>query len=290
MTLVAGKISWAEYAPLGPETEPIIKPRVLIFHTMVGNLHVVDRMFRVGGYDGTESTFGVGGRWSSEDIDGELIQWQLTGRQADAQFGGNDYADSVETSDGGNPHNPWTSPQLKTLIHLTVDWCQGLGKPARLVASEADKGLGYHEQFRSWNTDGHTCPGPVREGQLRQIIIPKARTILSGKTPTPVHVDPNKDVVQVDGVFGHGTIVATQVALGFRGGAVDGIFGPDTRRALQHRVGAAQDANIGPITVRHWKAYLKSKGYWPWVNATIDGAWSHVLTVQHQKALNAHKF
>lgn len=290
MTLAAGKISWAEWKPLGPETEPSIRPRILIFHTMVGNLHVVDRMFRVGGYDGTEATFGVGGRWSSEDTDGELIQWQLTGRQADAQFAGNDYADSVETADGGNPNNPWTTLQLKTLIHLTVDWCQGLSKPPRLVASEADSGLGYHEQFRSWNTDGHTCPGAVREGQLRQIVIPKARAIIQGNQPAPVHVDPTRDVVTVDGIFGHQTIVATQIALGFRGGDVDGIFGPQTRVQLQHHLGVKPDGVIGPITVKAWKFYLRGKGFYNMAPSAINGIWGHGLTASHQKCLNAHKF
>lgn len=290
MSLSHGKISWAEWKPLGPEDEPKIKPRILIFHTMGGNLRVVDRMFRVGGYDGTEATFGVGGKWSPEDKDGELFQWQVTGRQADAQFAGNDYADSVETADGGNPHNPWTSLQLNTLIRLGVDWCKGTGNPARLVASESEHGFGYHEQFLSWNTDHHGCPGPVREGQLRTIIIPKVRAQIKGSTHH-VKVDPKKaDRIGEDGIWSHETVVALQLALGLVGNEVDGIFGPHTRKLLQKRVGANQDGNIGPVTVKHWKFHLKSKGFWHWGNSSINGHWDRILTLQTQKALNDHKF
>lgn len=290
MTLKAGKIDWAQFKPLGSETEPVITPRILVFHTMVGNLHPTDRMFRVGGYDGTEATFGVGGRWSTEDTDGELFQWQVTGRQADAQYAGNAYADSVETADGGNPNNSWTTKQLNTLIRLTVDWCKGTKNPCRIVATETEHGQGYHSQFHDWNLDYHTCPGQVRIGQLRTIVIPKARTTLEGTVSKPIHVDPTVTTVTVDGIWGHQTVVATQIALGFRGADVDGIFGPKTRRALQKRVGTTQDGIIGPVTIKHWKAYLKHRGYWPWAWTTVSGLWDHLLTIQHQRALNAHKF
>lgn len=290
MTLLAsGKLDWGHIRLLGPETEPKVPQRILIFHTMVGNLHVVDRMFRVGGFDGTESHFGIGGKWSPEDTDGELFQWQVVGRQADAQFAGNDYATSIETADGGNPNNPWTSKQLNTLIRVAVDWTKGTHNPARLVTSSGGSGYGYHSQFHEWNTDYHTCPGQVRIGQLRTIVIPKAQAEISG-TQHHVQVDPTKDTVAVDGIWGHGTVVATQLALGLRGADVDGIFGPQTRKALQKRVGAAPDGDIGPLTIKHWKSYLKGKGFYNYPASSITGAWGHGLTASHQKCLNAHKF
>lgn len=290
MTLSGGKISWAKWKPLGRETEPTITPRVLIFHTMVGNLQGTDSMFRQGGYDGTESTFGVGGPWEGAAFDGELYQWQFTGYQADAQYAGNAYADSVETADGGNPNHPWSSKQLETLINLTVDWCKGTKNPCQLIVHESDHGLGYHAQFHDWNTDGHNCPGPVRLGQLRTIVIPKARAILEGK-PAP-RVTPAKPPVQhqtgpnlqVDGIFGYNTIRATQHATG---ATVDGVFGPESRKHLQRHLHVTADGDIGPITMKAWHAFLHARGFW---NAPLDGPWNRAFTAAHQKALNALKF
>lgn len=289
MDVKHGVVSYAKFRPLGTQTEPKIKNKILIFHTMGGNLAVVDRMFRVGGYDGTESTFGVGGRWSSEDTDGDLYQWQVMGRQADAQYAGNLIADSIETADGGNPNNPWTTAQMHTLIRLTVSWCRYTKNPCRLVARPNGTGLGYHMQFEVWNEDHHGCPGQVRIGQLHDIVIPKAAAILKRhKVPRVTPVDPEK--LKTNGVFNHDTVIALQLALGFRGRDVDGIFGPVTRKTLQRKLHVPEDGVVGPITVRAWKHHLKSKGFWPWASSTIDGKWGKVLTIQLQKALNRNKF
>lgn len=289
MTVRKGVVDWAQFRPLGPQTEPKIHNKIFIFHTMGGNLRVVDRMFRVGGYDGTESTFGVGGRWSPEDHDGELFQWQKIGYQADAQFAGNLIADSVETADGGNPNNPWTTKQLDTLIKLTVDWCRSTKNPCRLVATPGGSGLGYHMQFEVWNEDHHGCPGQVRIGQLRQIVIPKAAAILKRRKPPKVEPK-NPEKLKADGIFDHDTVIALQTAVGLRGRQVDGIFGPVTRKALQIHLGVKPDSIIGPITVRAWKHHLKGKDFWPWAAHSINGRWDHALTLQTQKALNHHKF
>ena len=53
--------------PLGTQSEPVIgKPRILVFHTMVGYLSSTDAMFHKDGYRGTESHFGIGGIWGSD--------------------------------------------------------------------------------------------------------------------------------------------------------------------------------------------------------------------------------
>ena len=46
---------------LGRQTQERITPRILVLHTMVGSLAGTDAMFRVGGFTGVESHFGVGG-------------------------------------------------------------------------------------------------------------------------------------------------------------------------------------------------------------------------------------
>lgn len=171
--------------PLGAQTEPKIgTPRVLIFHTMSGYLAGTDSWFRRDGYAGTESHFGVGGSWD-KGLDGAVWQWQALDRQADAQYGGNAHATSVETSDGAKSGVPWTAKQLEALIDLGEWWCRQTGNPARLVASASGRGFGYHSQFAAWNRSGHVCPGAARVKQLKERVIPEvARRLASGSDPT----------------------------------------------------------------------------------------------------------
>ena len=189
----------AVWRPLGPQTEPGITPRILVFHTMVGYLRSTDALFRGQGYTGTESHFGVGGPWDGPDLDGVVWQWQALDRQADAQGPGNAYATSVETSDGGHPEpwtdshgvrhpaNPWSARQLDALIRLAVWWCEQTGNPARLVTSTSDTGIGYHRQFSAWNPNAHSCPGDTRLKQLLDCVIPTAAVRLQRphEIPTP---------------------------------------------------------------------------------------------------------
>jgi hypothetical protein len=295
------RISWAQWRPLGNITdEPPIKPTVLIYHTMVGFLRGTEMMFRQGGFTGTESTFGLGGTWDG-NLDGTVYQWQDTNRQADAQFEGNAYANSIETSDGGHPTNPWSSKQLESLVRLTVDWCRLTGNPCQLVKAPHERGLGYHEQFWAWNHGDHACPGPVREGQLRTIVIPKARAILTGgtyKPPTqpshppqpsepeepsepgaPAETPPQHEAkLDEDGVLGPATIAAMQRQLKI---AADGTMGPETRVALQRHVGTRPDSIVGPATVKALQRRLRARQ---------SGIWDRGTTMALQRALNAGRF
>lgn len=172
----------AHWRPLSSNnTEPKIgKPSVLIFHTMVGYLAGTDSMFHNDGYGGTESHFGVGGKHDGTN-DGIVYQWQTIDRQADAQYSGNAYATSIETSDGGHPTEPWSEKQIAALVRLGVWWCKTTKNPARLVHSPTDVGFGYHQQFNEWNRSNHNCPGSVRVGQLKTMVIPWVQSILIGE-------------------------------------------------------------------------------------------------------------
>jgi hypothetical protein len=271
----ASRIGWAEWRPLGnPSDEPAITPRVLIFHTMVGFLRGTEAVFKVNGFNGTESTFGLGGPWDG-DLDGVLWQWQELDRQADAQFAGNAYANSVETSDGGDPMNPWSPKQLDALIRLTVDWCRLTGNPCGLVSDPGGRGLGYHEQFTEWNLDHHVCPGPVREGQLRTIVIPKAREQLGTTTTAPSGARPP---LAVDGILDAATIAAMQRVLHL---GADGVMGPITRAALQRHLGVHVDGIVGPETTDALQRLVGVKE---------TGKWGHSTTRALQGALNAGSF
>src|SRR3989304_10275314 len=75
------------WKPLGTQSEPAMTGHhLVIVHTMVGYLDSTDGMFRQGGYDGTESHFGVGGaggRGAGRGLAGAVWAWQDLGHGAD---------------------------------------------------------------------------------------------------------------------------------------------------------------------------------------------------------------
>jgi hypothetical protein len=179
----------AQWRPLGDpaQTSPIT-PRLLIFHTMVGYLTSTENMWRPTGYRGNFSTFGVGGPWDGTSLDGAVYQWQSMYRIHAANWDSNPFSNSIETSDGGDPSRPWSPKQVTTLIGMTVDWCRETGQPCQMATAWDGSGIGYHRQFPQWNHNAHQCPGPVRENQLRTVIVPQAAAILAERptlTPTP---------------------------------------------------------------------------------------------------------
>ena len=63
--------------------------------------------------------------------------------------------------------------------------------------------------------------------------------------------------------------------------AVDGKFGPLTKKALQRALGVTADGIIGPQTVRALQRH---------VGAAVDGQWGPDTTRHLQTALNADRF
>lgn len=181
--------NWCPFAvkkPLGAQTQRVIgKPRIFLIHTMSGYLRGTDSMFREGGYSGTESHFGIGGEYDPPDLDGAIWQWTPLERSADAQFDGNAYATSVETSDGTHSRG-WNPKQMDAIIRLGVWWCQQTGNPARIVESPDQAGFGWHAQFNIWNRNAHNCPGAARVSQYKNRIVPEiARRLKEGDDMQP---------------------------------------------------------------------------------------------------------
>lgn len=179
----------ATYKPLGSQTQPkLVVPTAIILHTMGGYLNGTDATFRNNGYTGDESHFGIGGPADGINLDGVVWQWQDLDYTADAQYSGNKYGVSIETSDGTVPANPWSERQLAAIESLLIWLCQKYSLPAKLMTKETDKGIGYHQQFPDWNHDNHNCPGDTRVQQLIDTVIPNVAariTIL----PPPVGGD-----------------------------------------------------------------------------------------------------
>jgi lysozyme family protein len=302
MSIKNGRLQGAVWKPLGPQTEPPIHPEVLIYHVIVGSLAAADAVFRAQGYTGDESTFGVGGPLDGS-LDGVIWQWQDTRREADAQYAGNAYANSAEFS--GFPNHPMSSKQLNAGIHIAVEFCRAHpGRKPHLVNKTGpigDGAFGYHELREDWNTDGHICPGVIREAQVRTIIIPKARHIINGghahdapPAPKPKPVAPHhtsgEGKIAVDGVAGAETIGAMQHILeehGYYSESIDGIFGPHTRAALQLylRGMGFYNGHIDSIFGHESVAALQEH-----IDAHIDGVWGHSTTRALQKRLNEGEF
>jgi hypothetical protein len=159
-----------------PGDEPKIKPRTVIFHTMVGTLPGVDAYFRSGRSGGIESHFGVGGPWEGVEYDGAVYQWRDTEEQADANLKANAFAISIETSDGGDAGRTWTPKQVDALVALGSWLADTHGIPRRICPAWDQGGFGWHVMFGApsqWTPVAKTCPGSNRISQLRNIVLPR---------------------------------------------------------------------------------------------------------------------
>lgn len=127
------------------------------------------------------------------DGSGRIEQYIDTADSAWSAFSANSHSISIETHDGGNPANPWNNAQLFALTVLT-DWIiKNHHIPRQLCTSPNSGGLGWHEMFSDWNHNGHRCPGPVREAQVRNVILPHIVNVpapvpppVPGPTPPPI--------------------------------------------------------------------------------------------------------
>lgn len=211
---MAAVVSFAEYRPLATaQGEPKMRSHdVVCVHTMAGYLTSTDGMFRSGGWDGTESHFGIGGKWGPDlggHLDGALFQWQDLLYQADANLDGNPRVISIETADNAvGEIEPWTPAQVETLVRL-LDWlcsreahdqcpptwlCHQIGIPRALVADSCPsrRGIGYHRLgipasspnrpdgpwlkagCEKWSSSGgKVCPSDARIAQLKTTVVPR---------------------------------------------------------------------------------------------------------------------
>jgi peptidoglycan hydrolase-like protein with peptidoglycan-binding domain len=257
------------------QTEPRITPRILVYHTMVGYLKSTENYFKTvngQGFSGPESHFGVGGPWDGAALDGDIWQWQGLLWQADAQFDpSNNWCTSVETSDGGiwKPKTPaWSGKQIASLIRIGAFWCKNTGIDPVVAKSYDGRGVGYHQLFRQWNTQGHNCPGPIRVSQFYDLLLPGIAKALNKEPPVPPNPGTFPKFPLGSGRwFGKGGILSGhnfddwQRQMRNRGWSigVDGAYGPESEkvaRLFQREKGLAVDGLVGGLT---WNAAWLSK-------------------------------
>src|SRR5215207_2579452 len=221
----------ARWKPLGAQTETRMTGHdIVCLHTMVGYLISTDRYFRISngeGYRGTESHYGVGGKWGPDlgaGLDGAVWQWQDRGYTADANLDGKLRVISVETADNAPDRaadiEAWTPLQVEALARL-IAWestkaahaecpatwtCHKSGIPLVLIPDTLPgrRGIGYHQQgidpvrvaggVRWSNSYGKECPARRRIAQIPGIIT-RARqltTIVPDPTPSEPTVTPEQ--------------------------------------------------------------------------------------------------
>lgn len=171
---------------------------VAIVHTMVGYLNGTDSSFR-NPNNGLESHLGIGGFYDGEQLDGAIYQWMRSGERADANYNGNPYAFSIETSDGTRYLERWTPIQAESIAQSLAAWCFKYKRPAELVSRShrSEKGIGHHrigtvpypdpgDDYWSPPSAGpRACPGQTRIDQLTDEVIPRIKDILISIDETP---------------------------------------------------------------------------------------------------------
>lgn len=178
------------------QSQPRITPTTIIDHSIVGSAEGAWQMFK--DRSSLESHFIVRGRRSGTS-DGWIWQLMDTDRQGDANLQANGYALSIETEDDGDPdHQPWTNAQIESLawlhdelrrVHPTI--------PRRQSRSCGDPGgLGYHTLHGApscWTPVSKSCPGTVRKGQWRALLLPAFLAGTVGPDTTPEEPDMTPD-------------------------------------------------------------------------------------------------
>lgn len=104
-------------------------------------------------------------------FDGTLEQYCPLEQQALMQFSGNAFAISLDCQDSGHEHQPFaqdplSDAQVQALAELLVLH----NIPLHACSSPKSGGLGFHAQFKGWNKEGRSCPGPARIAQVPAIL------------------------------------------------------------------------------------------------------------------------
>jgi hypothetical protein len=147
------------------QSQPLITPVGAVTHTAVDSpaANSLYWWFRNPSAKGAESHL-----WLRKD--GVFEQYMHFDRRADAQFDGNKDRISIETEDDGDPLTPWTQAQQESLLRLMEFLEDEWSIPVTIPLNYLAKGWGWHSQFWNWAKDGHTCPGPVRIEQHKELV------------------------------------------------------------------------------------------------------------------------
>ncbi|MEU9640952.1 N-acetylmuramoyl-L-alanine amidase [Streptomyces sp. NPDC048188] len=169
---------------LQPESDAqqAIRPTQFIVHSIVGPWTARRTYEYWRDSTNLESHFGVG-------YAGDIAQYIGTETRADANAAANRRPDgtgaiSVETASNLTATDPWTDEQVEELIKAGVWAHERHGIPLRLCRWASDPGFGWHKMHDAWNPSAHSCPGPARIKQFREVVFPGIVARATGKTTT----------------------------------------------------------------------------------------------------------
>ncbi|MDX3405518.1 N-acetylmuramoyl-L-alanine amidase [Streptomyces sp. ME02-6977A] len=185
------------------DSQPAIKPTQFIVHSIVGPWTARRTYEYWRDSTNLESHFGIG-------YAGDIAQYIGTETRADANAAANRRADgtgaiSVETASNLTATDAWTDEQVEELIKAGV-WAHQHPRhniPLRLCRSADDPGFGWHKMHDAWNPSAHSCPGPARIRQFREVVFPGIVARATGKTNNPPQED-DMDPVDVWAYKGKG--------------------------------------------------------------------------------------
>lgn len=151
--------------------DPRIQPRLAILHIAVTAAWSLYEYFRDRS-GGIESHFYVTWR-------GKIEQYRDTDYEADANYGANPFAISIESQGFGGGR--WNLLQRRAIKRLLRWISETHPVPLRAAEHWQDAGVGYHSQYPEWSPVAKSCPGPLRIRQYREWLVPWMAT-----PPSPV--------------------------------------------------------------------------------------------------------
>lgn len=174
-----GWCPFAIHKPI-PETyeQPAITPRIAILHSAGGAAELYGWWMNPSS-KGLESHVFVDDETYVDPADGleyaRLYQYVNIFVRADANLDANDIAVSLESASTVNAREPWSVPQVRTIVRFLVWACtEAPTIKAQLCPSPRGSGIGWHVQFGApgpWTpARGKVCPGPARIKQVPGII------------------------------------------------------------------------------------------------------------------------
>lgn len=180
---------------LQPESDQqqAIRPTQFIVHSIVGPWTARRTYEYWRDSTNLESHFGIG-------YAGDIAQYIGTETRADANAAANRRPDgtgaiSVETASNLTATDPWTAEQVEELIAAGVWAHRQHGIPLQLCRTASDPGFGWHKMHAAWNPSAHSCPGPARIKQFREVIFPSIVGRATGKDTPSEELDMDKHQV-----------------------------------------------------------------------------------------------
>lgn len=235
----------------GPH-DPRIDPSLVILHIAVSEAESLFGYFN-GPSGGVESHFYV-------RKNGVVEQYRDTAFEADANTDANPYAISIETE--GLEHGTWTKAQLESIKAIIV-WARDThGIPLTVPQKWNGSGVGFHVQFPGrWDRRGATCPGPARQRQYWEVLVPWMGT-LSGGGAQSVEFEVPKPKEKESRFWEPTGDYSVRKIQGIVDVAQDGLYGPATKAAVaeyQRELGVMADGYFGPVTEAAHEKALKRK-------------------------------